>query len=64
MFLANAQALAMGANKDLMINGQVKGSPNSPGIMEIVKEYALFSCLIEEETDDLISVRIYEDDGE
>ena len=64
MFLANAQALAMGANKDLMINGQIKGSPNSPGIMEIVKEYALFNCLIEEETDDLVSVRIYEDDGE
>ena len=64
MFLANAQAIAMGANKDLMINGQIKGNPNSPGIMEIVKEYALFSCLIEEETDDLVSVRIYEDDGE
>ncbi len=63
MFLANAQAMAMGNNKDLMINGQVRGNPSSPGIMEIVKEYALFSCLIEEETDDLISVRIYEDEG-
>ena len=64
MFLANAQALAIDHKKDLMINGQIKGNPNSPEIAKVVDEYALFSCLIKEENDDTISVVIYEDEYE
>ena len=64
MFLCAAHAMAISKDKEIAINGILKGSPKDPVIAAYVDKFALVRCLLDTETDDVIAVTLYEDEEE
>lgn len=64
MFLASAHALALGTDRRMIINGVIAGNPKDQEICEYVNKFALCRCLVSGETDEVISVTLYEDEDE